>query len=67
MLEDEDGTNKVKEAKHREDAYLEEQIRRADEDRMKEQEDQSAHRKVATEGVPSQCHRISTHSAIRIQ
>ena len=34
MLEDEEGTNRVKEAKHREDAYLEEQVRRADEGRQ---------------------------------
>ena len=31
MLEDEDGSNRVKEARHREDAYLEQKVREADE------------------------------------
>ena len=44
MLEDEAGNNRVKEAKLREDAYLEEQIRRADEDRQKQMEGQIVHR-----------------------
>ena len=35
MLVDEAGTNRVKEAKHREDAYLEERVRRTNEDTKK--------------------------------
>ena len=31
MLEDEDGSNRVKEGRHREDAYLEQKVREADE------------------------------------
>ena len=42
MLEDEEGTNRVKEAKHREDAYLEEQVRRADEGRIQEAKRESS-------------------------
>ena len=31
MLEDKDGSNRVKEARHREDAYLEQKVREGDE------------------------------------
>ena len=52
MLEDESGSNRVKEAKLREDSYLEEQVRRADEDRRKEE--QVVHRESQEGGVPIQ-------------